>query len=279
MGHGTTPSPLAHDLTKPAGATAKPAEPALNPTGQATTPGVYITHPTHGARASPAATHNTNSDPVSHTECQSVRSPVRGRQREEQSNPPLENKTQKGGTLTHSGTRSRRRTGKKENWGDSHTTAKPCTHTTIGGQPSSQATRNATPTAAPRKNTRGPPRLARRRPAKSSSPPQPHGRRRAGGKDTSDTPAHNPPEKWRATGNTDADTAKKIKQREETQSTGGGKAETKGPRTETAAGDPKKRPQGDNASPEGKNSKKRQLAWMTRSLIAAGVDVKFPDEE
>ena len=46
-----------------------------------------------------------------------------------------------------------------------------------------------------------------------------------------------------------------------------------------AAGDPKKRPQGDNATLEGKNSKKRHLAWMARSLIAAGVDVKFPDEE
>ena len=46
-----------------------------------------------------------------------------------------------------------------------------------------------------------------------------------------------------------------------------------------AAGDSKKRLQGDNATPEGKNSKKRHLAWMARSLIAAGVDVKFPDEE
>ena len=46
-----------------------------------------------------------------------------------------------------------------------------------------------------------------------------------------------------------------------------------------AAGDPKKRPQGDNATPEGNNSKKRRLAWMARSLIAAGLDVKFPDEE
>ena len=46
-----------------------------------------------------------------------------------------------------------------------------------------------------------------------------------------------------------------------------------------AAGDPKKRPQGDNATPEGNNSKKRRLAWMARSLIAAAVDVKFPDEE
>ena len=46
-----------------------------------------------------------------------------------------------------------------------------------------------------------------------------------------------------------------------------------------AAGDPKKRPQGDNASPEGNNCKKRRLAWMAKSLMAAGVDVKFPDEE
>ena len=46
-----------------------------------------------------------------------------------------------------------------------------------------------------------------------------------------------------------------------------------------AAGDPKKRPEGDNATPEGNNSKERRLAWMTKSLMAAGVDVKFPDEE
>ena len=46
-----------------------------------------------------------------------------------------------------------------------------------------------------------------------------------------------------------------------------------------AAGDPKKRPQGDSTTPEENNSKKRRLAWMARSLIAAGVDVKFPDEE
>ena len=46
-----------------------------------------------------------------------------------------------------------------------------------------------------------------------------------------------------------------------------------------AEGDPKKRPQGDNAAPEGTNSKKRQLAWMAKSLMAAGVDVKFPAEE
>ena len=43
--------------------------------------------------------------------------------------------------------------------------------------------------------------------------------------------------------------------------------------------DPNKRPQGDNASPEGTNSKKRRLAWMAKSLMAAGVDVTFPAEE
>ena len=46
-----------------------------------------------------------------------------------------------------------------------------------------------------------------------------------------------------------------------------------------AEGDPKKRPQADNASPEGNNSKKRRLAWMAKSLMAAGLDVKFPAEE
>ena len=46
-----------------------------------------------------------------------------------------------------------------------------------------------------------------------------------------------------------------------------------------AEGDPKKRPQGDNAFPEGNNSKKRRLAWMAKSLMAAGVEVTFPAEE
>ena len=47
----------------------------------------------------------------------------------------------------------------------------------------------------------------------------------------------------------------------------------------SAEGDPKKRPQGDNASPEGNNSKKQRLAWIAKSLMAAGVDVEFPAEE
>ena len=42
---------------------------------------------------------------------------------------------------------------------------------------------------------------------------------------------------------------------------------------------PKKRPQGDNSSPEGSTSKKRQLAWMAKSLRAAEPDVKFPAED
>ena len=47
----------------------------------------------------------------------------------------------------------------------------------------------------------------------------------------------------------------------------------------SAKADPKKRPQGDNASPEGNNSKKRRLARMAKSLMAAGVEVKFPAEK
>ena len=67
----------------------------------------------------------------------------------------------------------------------------------------------------------------------------------------------------------------------------GGKGGTPNPQRHSSApvtsrspaeSDPKKRPQGDNGSPEGNNSKRRRLAWMTESLMAAGVDVEFPAE-
>ena len=69
---------------------------------------------------------------------------------------------------------------------------------------------------------------------------------------------------------------------------GGGKGGNPNPQRRSSApatspspaeGEPKKCPQGDNASPEGNTSKKRRLAWMAKSLMAAGVDVKFPAEE
>ena len=69
---------------------------------------------------------------------------------------------------------------------------------------------------------------------------------------------------------------------------GGGKGGTPNPQRRSsvpvtspspAEGDPKKRPQGDNGSPEGNNSKKRRLAWMAKFLMAAGLDVKFPADE
>ena len=69
---------------------------------------------------------------------------------------------------------------------------------------------------------------------------------------------------------------------------GGGKSGTPNPQRRLSAPafspppacvDPKKRPQGDNTSPEGSNSKKRRLAWMATSLMSAGVDVTFPAEE
>ena len=69
---------------------------------------------------------------------------------------------------------------------------------------------------------------------------------------------------------------------------GGGKGGPPNPQRDSSApaatpppaeGDPKKRRQGDNASPEGNNSKKRRLAWMAKSLMAAGLDVKFPADE
>ena len=69
---------------------------------------------------------------------------------------------------------------------------------------------------------------------------------------------------------------------------GGGKGGTPNPQRRSSApatspspaeGEPKKCPQGDNASPEVNDSKKRRLAWMAKYLMAAGVDVKFPAEE
>ena len=46
-----------------------------------------------------------------------------------------------------------------------------------------------------------------------------------------------------------------------------------------ATADPKKRLQGNNASPEESNCKKRRLARMAKSLMAAGLYVKFLDGE
>ena len=92
--------PLTQDLTKPALATAQPAEPEPNPTGQAARPSVYISHPTHRAGPRPAANCSTNSNPVSQTECRPVLAPTQRRQREEQANPPRrknKQKTRKGG--------------------------------------------------------------------------------------------------------------------------------------------------------------------------------------
>ena len=68
----------------------------------------------------------------------------------------------------------------------------------------------------------------------------------------------------------------------------GGKAGTPNPQRRSSAAaffpspadvDPKKRPKGDKPSPEGSNSEKRRLAWMAKSLMTAGVDVKFPAGE
>ena len=54
-------------------------------------------------------------------------------------------------------------------------------------------------------------------------------------------------------------------------------APTASPSPTTA--DPKKRPKENNACPEESNSKKRQLGWKAKALMAAGLDVKFPDGE
>ena len=57
---------------------------------------MYITNPTRGAGAR-AGNATTNSKPESHTECQPVRVPAHGRQREEQADPPPKKKEGGGG--------------------------------------------------------------------------------------------------------------------------------------------------------------------------------------
>ena len=98
--------------------------------------------------------------------------------------------------------------------------------------------------------------------------------------------------KWQEAERQKTQTTTRSPQNGDKGSKGGGKGGNKGgtpnPQRRSSApvtscspakGDPKKRPQGDNGSPEGTDSKKRRLAWMAKSLMAAGVDVKLPVEE
>ena len=82
VGPGQPQPPLTQDLSKPAGATAEAAKPEPNPTGQASRPSLYITHPTHGAGARLAANCSTNSHPLATPNAdQCVHQPKEGRGR------------------------------------------------------------------------------------------------------------------------------------------------------------------------------------------------------
>ena len=58
---------------------------------------MYITHPTHGAGARPGKTQPPTANRKNNTECQPVRAPAQGRQREEQADPPKKQKKTTGG--------------------------------------------------------------------------------------------------------------------------------------------------------------------------------------
>ena len=174
------PGPKTHDPTKRAGATAQPAEPEPNPTERAVGQCVYTNHKTHRAGAQPAATRNTNSDPVSHTVRRPVRAPAQGGQREEQANPPLKknreggkpqpptNRKQPNGPI-HPTSAHLPAKGKRESWRDSHTTAKLRTHSTEATLKPGNTKGDAHGTR--RQDTERPPRPAQRQPATKS--PQP----------------------------------------------------------------------------------------------------------
>ena len=80
--------PLTHDPSKLAGATAQPAELKPYRTDRAASPCLYISHKAHGVGSRPAASRNTNSEPVSHAAHQPVPAPAQGGQREEHATPP-----------------------------------------------------------------------------------------------------------------------------------------------------------------------------------------------
>ena len=103
-GRGTrkTPAPLTQGLTKPPRATAQPAEAEPNPTGRATEPSVYITHPTHGARARPGKTQAPTGTWLTTLNAdQCVHQPRGGRGRNRQP-PPPQRKGRGGTRQTHS---------------------------------------------------------------------------------------------------------------------------------------------------------------------------------
>ena len=93
----------------------------------------------------------------------------------------------------------------------------------------------------------------------SSSTPRVQGRTAAKGPDekTPWTRRHTPPESWRATGHTDADTAKKKKKRKPKRK-GEGAAETKGPKTETGGGNHHKATRQQGQEPHLKTPPRRQ---------------------
>ena len=90
------PSHLIQSHTQPPGAAAQPAEPGPNPAGRGAEPNVYIAHPTHGAGTPPTKTQPpTAARKTTLNAGQCVRQPGEGR-REEQADPPQENKNRGG---------------------------------------------------------------------------------------------------------------------------------------------------------------------------------------
>ena len=174
--------------------------------------------PTAASTATPLATQNAD---------QCVHPPREGGGRNRQTPLTKKNGEGRGPPPNHERAPTRKKKGGAR---DSHTTAKLHTHSTRGRQPRQPGNTKGDTRGAPQKNNRGPRCPTRRHPEKSSGLPQAHDRRGAGGKDTPDTPAHVPPEKWRATG-------KKKKGTDATKMKGEGGTETKGPKTGTGGGE------------------------------------------
>ena len=188
------PPSLTNNPSKPAGATAQPAEPEPGPTKRADSLCMYISQKAHRAGPRPAATRNTNSKPVNRTAHRPVHAPAQGGQREEQANLPPKKNDREGGKpqprtnrKRPSGTPNPTNGGNRE--GQSH--SRKATHPHHrGGQPPParrhRGRRPQDPSMGHRKTI--PPSLTTpsqtKRPTTTTQP--------ARGKDDVDKPAHTP---------------------------------------------------------------------------------------
>ena len=135
---------------------------------------MYITHLTHGAGARPSQAHHQQQPGYPHrmpTSACTSRGKAEGGTCKSPPQKKGTNKQQSRGGM-HAQPRARARRKKKGGARDSHTTKRPRTHSTRGGQTPQPGNTKGHTRGAPRKNTGGLPSQIWRHLAESSGPPE-----------------------------------------------------------------------------------------------------------